>query len=72
MKPNEAPSLLTTIEAAKFLRLSHRTLERLRVQGTGPRYMKAGPGIRTRVLYKLDDLMSWVERKYSSTSEYKY
>lgn len=70
MKPNEAPSLLTTVEAAKFLRLSHRTLERLRVQGTGPKYMKAGPGLRARVLYELRDLRNWIERKYGSTSEY--
>lgn len=71
MKPNEASSLLTTVEAAKFLRLSHRTLERLRVQGTGPKYMKAGSGIRARVLYDPQDLSSWIQRKYGSTSECK-
>jgi hypothetical protein len=71
LKIDETPRLLTTPEAAKLLRLSPRTLERLRVQGTGPRYMKAGPGIRARVLYEPGDLMNWVERKYGSTSEYK-
>lgn len=35
MNPKHTPGLLTTIEAAKVLRLSPRTLERLRVQGTG-------------------------------------
>ncbi len=70
MKPNEAPALLKTSEAADFLRLSPRTLERLRVQGTGPKYMKAGPGLRARVLYELNDLNAWVIRRYTSTSEY--
>lgn len=63
-------SLLTTAEAAQFLRLSPRTLERLRVQGTGPLFLKLGPGIRSRVLYDSVDLRSWIERRYSATSQY--
>ncbi len=70
MKPNEAQTLLTTDEAAQFLRLSPRTLERYRVEGTGPKYRKAGPGIRARVLYAFEDLLSFTDRKYQSTSEY--
>ena len=34
--------LLTTKEAARFLRLSHRTLEGFRVRGSGHRFIKAG------------------------------
>ena len=34
--------LLTTEEAAKYLRLSPRTLERYRVTGEGPRFLKVG------------------------------
>lgn len=64
------PSLLTTIEAAKYLRLSPRTLERLRVQGDGPRFMKAGRGLRARVLYTAGDLHDWIQHRYGSTSEY--
>lgn len=70
MNPRSTPRLLTTIEAAKALRLSPRTLERLRVQGTGPSYMKAGRGLRARVLYTIEDLNAWIARKYASTSEY--
>jgi hypothetical protein len=64
------PLLMNTVETAKYLRLSPRTLERLRVEGTGPRYMKAGSGLRARVLYEASDLNEWIKRKYESTSEY--
>jgi len=70
MKPNEALTLLTTPEAAEFLRLSPRTLERYRVVGTGPKFRKAGPGLRARVLYAPEDLLEFTKRKFSSTSEY--
>lgn len=44
---------LTTVEAAKLLRIAKSTLERMRVQGGGPRFIKAGPGKRSRVLYRI-------------------
>lgn len=62
--------LLTTKEAARFLRLSHRTLEGFRVRGIGPRFIKAGSGLRSRVLYYPADIRTWLERRFSSTSEY--
>ena len=63
--------LLTTAEAAAFLRLSPRTLEDMRLNGTGPRYNKLGPSKRARVVYREEDLLAWVNRYgYSSTSEY--
>ena len=63
--------LLTTAEAAQRVRLSPRTLERLRVQGGGPRFMKAGSGKRARVLYRDADLKTWLEGfTFGSTSEY--
>jgi len=63
--------LLTTAEAAGRLRLSPRTLERLRVSGDGPRYVKAGPGKRARVFYLGRDLDAWLSRfQFASTSEY--
>ena len=62
---------LTSDEAAAVLRLSPRTLERMRVMGNGPRFLKAGRGKRSRVLYKHADLISWLEdSSFSSTSEY--
>jgi len=58
--------LLTQSEAACELRLSERTLERLRLTGDGPKFIKAS----RRVLYRLEDLETWIaSRVRSSTSE---
>ena len=57
---------LRTAEAAHFLGLSGRTLEKHRVYGTGPRYRKIGG----RVVYALDDLKAWADRGLrTSTSD---
>ncbi|WP_373295596.1 helix-turn-helix transcriptional regulator [Asticcacaulis endophyticus] len=52
------PRHLRTPEAARFLGLSGRTLEKHRSFGTGPRYHKLGG----RVVYNQDDLKHWLER----------
>jgi hypothetical protein len=58
---------LNNREAAAFLKLSPRTLEKQRVLGGGPRFRKFG----RRVVYALDDLVSWAEaRGCDSTSDY--
>jgi hypothetical protein len=41
-KPTQSPRYLTNDEAAVFLRLSPRTLEKQRVIGGGPRFHKFG------------------------------
>jgi predicted DNA-binding transcriptional regulator AlpA len=51
------PRYLRTPEAARFVGLSIRTLEKHRIYGTGPRYSKLGG----RVVYALEDLQSWVQ-----------
>lgn len=57
---------LTQSEAAELLRLSPRTLERHRVAGTGPMFVKAG----RRVLYRQLDLEAWASANtFSSTAE---
>ena len=59
-------TLLTQREAAAQLRLSQRTLERFRVSGGGPTYVKAGRLVR----YREQDLEKWiVSRIVGSTSE---
>lgn len=55
--PGLPPRYLRTPEAARFVSLSIRTLEKHRIYGTGPRYSKLGG----RVVYRLEDLQAWVE-----------
>ncbi|WP_083929086.1 helix-turn-helix domain-containing protein [Hyphomicrobium zavarzinii] len=68
--PAQGEQLLTTCEAARYLRLSPRTLEGFRVRGSGPRFIKLGSGLRSRVLYHPADIRAWLARRFSSTSEY--
>lgn len=69
--PRQDSELMTTQEAAKYLRISARSMERYRVTGQGPNYTKVGPGLRSRVLYRKTDLDVWLAGfQYSSTSEY--
>jgi predicted DNA-binding transcriptional regulator AlpA len=49
-------TLLNGREAALALRLSERTLERLRVSGLGPRFVKLGKAVR----YREADLEVWI------------
>jgi excisionase family DNA binding protein len=58
--------LLTQGEAARLLQLSTRTMERLRLTGGGPVYVKCGRSVR----YREADLETWIAaRIVSSTSE---
>jgi excisionase family DNA binding protein len=67
--PNPRPRYLTTEEAAEFLRLSARTLEKHRSTGVGPRYRKFG----RRVCYTIADLEAWAEaRNFAMTSDPDY
>lgn len=60
------PRFLRTPEAARFLSLSGRTLEKHRTYGTGPAYHKLGG----RVVYSIDDLKAWANRgAVTSTSD---
>ena len=63
---NDPPILLDQQESAQFLKLSPRTLEKLRVSGTGPPFLK----FTKRVVYERTDLLDWA-RSYrrQSTSE---
>ena len=64
--PQSASPFLDTAQAAEFLKISPRTLEKQRVVGGGPRFRKFG----SRVLYALTDLQAWAdERSYTNTSE---
>ncbi|NYT68853.1 helix-turn-helix transcriptional regulator [Pusillimonas noertemannii] len=66
-----APSAryLTNDEAGAYLRLSPRTLEKMRVIGGGPRFRKFG----RRVMYAIVDLDAWADSQaYGMTSDPDY
>jgi predicted DNA-binding transcriptional regulator AlpA len=69
MRPDLAvlpPRYLRTKEAADFLSLSARTLEKHRTYGTGPAYRKLGG----RVVYAVEDLRAWADSgAVTSTSD---
>jgi hypothetical protein len=70
-KPAIAPAAvyLTCDEAGAHLKLSVKTLEKMRTIGGGPRFRKFG----RRVLYSLQDLEAWADsRACGSTSDPVY
>ena len=68
-QPAQPVRYLTNDEAAVFLRLSPRTLEKQRVIGGGPRFRKFG----RRVMYAVADLESWADaRSFEATSDTEY
>jgi excisionase family DNA binding protein len=59
-------AMLTQSECAELLRLSERTLERLRVSGLGPKFVRMGRSVR----YRQNDVEAWLaSRIVGSTSE---
>lgn len=58
--------ILTTREAAAYCRLGKPTLERFRITGDGPTYLKLGGAVR----YRRCDLDAWLAARLTrSTSE---
>ena len=56
---------LTVREAAARLKLSKSLLDKLRLTGGGPAYMKLGP---RRVVYDIGDLNAWAARGRSEST----
>lgn len=57
---------LTTEEAAEYTRLSVPTLNRFRVTGEGPKFLKLGGAVR----YRKSDIEAWLDANLqNSTSE---
>ena len=68
-QPPQPQPYLTNDEAATYLRLSPRTLEKQRVLGSGPKFRKFG----RRVMYAVADLDTWADsRRFESTSDPEY
>jgi predicted DNA-binding transcriptional regulator AlpA len=61
--------LLTTPEAASHLRVSKSYLDKLRVYGGGPEFIRLG---KRKILYRMSDLDLWAgQRRFGSTSAYR-
>jgi predicted DNA-binding transcriptional regulator AlpA len=66
--PPDKPTFLRTPEAAARLGLAPGTLDKMRVRGDGPPYMRLTP---RSVIYAVDALDAWARaRQFNSTSEY--
>ena len=67
--PAQPQRYRTNDEAAEYLRLSPRTLEKQRVIGGGPKFRKFG----RRVMYATADLDAWADqRSFEATSDPEY
>ena len=65
-KASSAPHYINTPQAAHYLGISGRTLEKHRTYGTGPVYRKLGG----RIIYAVADLEIWATRGLrNSTSD---
>jgi excisionase family DNA binding protein len=66
--PPQKDTVLTTSEAADYVRLGVPTLERFRLTGQGPHFCKLGGAVR----YRVSDLDAWLKAQtIRSTSEVK-
>ena len=66
LQPDPAPSRVNVEGAAVLTGLSVSTLNKLRIYGEGPAYLKLG----RRVAYDVGDLNSWLaSKRRHSTSE---
>ena len=57
--------VLSTKEAARLLKVSHRTLEDWRLTGRGPAFLKWGRAVR----YRVADLEDFAGPTYRNTAE---
>jgi len=61
-----SPALLTTREAAAYLKIQPATMEQFRWYGRGPRFVKIGRSVR----YRQNDLDAYLDaRVFTSTTE---
>ncbi|WP_223496758.1 helix-turn-helix transcriptional regulator [Stenotrophomonas indicatrix] len=62
---NLPPARLRVEEAAKYLGMGVSTLDKMRVQGRGPRYLKVG----NRVFYRESDLAAFLDAAVVETTD---
>lgn len=63
----QTEEFLSPKQAASYLRVSKSYLDKLRVYGGGPKFLRFG----RKILYRKFELNGWAEQRcFSSTSEY--
>ncbi|WP_374411947.1 helix-turn-helix transcriptional regulator [Novosphingobium colocasiae] len=68
--PAVGSDILTTPEAADYLKFKKSTLDAWRVAGTGPKFARLGTGKAAPIRYRRADLDAWLESQLlNSTSE---
>jgi excisionase family DNA binding protein len=68
LAPERTEEFLTPKQAAAYLRVSKSYLDKLRVYGGGPRFLRFG----RKILYRQSELNLWAEERcFGSTSEYE-
>lgn len=63
---NDNILILNTAEAAGYVRLAKVTLERFRLTGEGPTYLKLGGAVR----YRRVDLDAWLESRLTTSTSF--
>lgn len=51
---------MTSVEVAQMLKMSPRTLEKMRLESRGPKYYRLGENGKSKVLYLYDEVIEWV------------
>lgn len=54
---------LTVRQAARYLHVSESTLKRMRSDGNGPAWFKAGDAVNSPILYEVADLDMWIRSR---------
>ena len=62
----QASPFVNTAQAAFYIGLSKRTLEKMRITGEGPIYRKHGRYVR----YHIDDLNAWSEARCKTSTSH--
>lgn len=55
------PVFLSCIELAEMLKMSPRSLEKMRLENRGPSYFRLGQSGKAKVLYNLQDVLEWLK-----------
>jgi len=55
-----SPNLLTSVEVAKMLGITHSTLRSWRFRGEGPPSVKVG----VAVIYRIEDVETWMRKNH--------